>query len=222
MEVKIILLAIFVILSVNCVNAKRILITHPSPSQSHVIPVQILAKLLAERGHDVTLISSFPVNKDGKIKNFRDIKIDYDDKDKSETMKEMLKNPGATFSMTAMQQMPQIIATSGNSSLQSQEVRKMMKDESFDLVIVGYFFSEFLLGLGDHFKCPTVVISSFGMFSPLAWMVGNPMGIPAASHIALPMKGTSFFERLATFLMYILEAPITKILFDSLSRNVYK
>lgn len=222
MEVKIFILVIFVVLSGNCVNSKRILITHPSPSQSHVIPISILAKLLAERGHEITLISSFPVNKDGKIKNFRDIKIEFDDGDKGETIKEMLKNPGATFSLTAIKQMPELIAKSGNSSLQSKEVRRMMKEESFDLVIVGYFFSEFQLGLGDHFKCPTIMVSSFGMMSPLAWMMGNPLGIPAAPHIVLSQKGTSFFERLATLLMYTLEAPITKLLFDTLSRDVYK
>lgn len=222
MEVKIILLAFFVIFGANCVNSKRILITHPSPSQSHVIPAQILAKLLAERGHEVTLISAFPLNKDGKIKNFRDIKLDIDEGDKSETLKEMLKNPGSTFSLAAMKQFPVMVTQAGNASMQLPEVQKMMKEESFDLVIVGYFFSEFLLGFGDHFKCPTVVLASMGMFSTLGWMTGNPLGIPAAPHIAFPQSGNSFFERLATLIMYTTEAPIIKLMFDSLSKEVYK
>jgi hypothetical protein len=96
-----------------------------------------------------------------------------------------------------------------------------MKEESFDLVIVGYVFTEYFLGLGDHFKCPTIMISPHGMMSPLALMMGNPLGIPAAPHIML-LLGNDFFSRLGTSLMYGFEISLQKLLFRPAVKNVYK
>lgn len=61
--------------------------------------------------------------------------------------------------------MPKIMrgfAALGNSSLHHPEVRRMMQEEKIDIVIVGFFMNNFLLGIADHFKCPSIVLSSQG------------------------------------------------------------
>lgn len=216
---KVLILFTFAIFCATFVKSSKILIVQPSPSRSHVIPLQILANILVNRDHEITFVSSFPLSI--KKENYRDVVVPFDDSDK-DFMKDFLKNPGNMNAFNSITHMPQLIANSGNNTLQSKEMRKIMAEESFDLVIVGYFFSEFLLGLGDHFKCPTIVVSSFGLVSSMASMTGNPLGIPAAQHIAFIQKENGFFARLATAIIYTLEMGITKFIFTPLSKEVYE
>lgn len=206
-----------IIVSLNLANSSKILIAHPSPSRSHVLGVQAIAKILAEKGHEVTHITTFPPTK--PIKNYRVIDVPSDGTE-MDVVKEMIKKPGR-FSSSAMFKFPKMLSKIGNDTLQSPEVRKLMDEAKFDLLIVGYFFSEYLLGLGDHFKCPTVVISPHGMMTPLASMIGNPLGISASPHIAL-LLGNDFFSRLATLLMYSFDIMFGKVLFQPSTRKVYE
>ncbi len=68
-----------------------------------------------------------------------------------------------------------MIYNTGNLTLNMPEMKKLMREEKFDLLIVGFFMTEFCLGLGDHFKVPTIVFSPAGLFSTLSNMVGNPL-----------------------------------------------
>jgi len=52
-------------------ECSRILCLFPSPSRSHVIIATALLQELAEKGHEVTMLSPFPL--DTPIKNYRDI-----------------------------------------------------------------------------------------------------------------------------------------------------
>lgn len=69
---KFILIFINLILFTS-IESARILLVHPSPSKSHLIVSKALMKELASRGHDVTVISSFPLEK--PMKNYRDIYV---------------------------------------------------------------------------------------------------------------------------------------------------
>ncbi len=216
---KYFLALIFLLFCSNFVSSSKILIAQPSPSRSHVLPVQVLAKLLAEKGHEVTYITAFPLEK--SIKNYRDIKIEIDENDMA-FVKRSMADPGKLTFLKSTLEIPKIMAKIGNNTIQSKEVQKLMREESFDLVIVGYFFSEYLFGLGDHFKCPIIVISPVGMFQTLASMVGNPLGIPAAPHIGYMTGDNSFFSRLANAMIYGVEKCLVKFIFDSSTRRVYE
>ncbi len=88
MNFKTFFISLFLIFSF-C-DCARILIVFPSLSVSHVIPLQTLAKLLAEKDHKVTFVSAFPQTK--PIKNYRDIKIPYNEADKA-FVTEVAKDP---------------------------------------------------------------------------------------------------------------------------------
>ena len=65
---------IFVIFQILGSECSKILYIHPSLSRSHVIPSQVLAKVLAEKGHEVTFISPYSFGK--PIKNVCEIKLE--------------------------------------------------------------------------------------------------------------------------------------------------
>lgn len=60
-------------LLISEVSSSKILVVHTTPTASHVIVGKALYKELAIRGHDVTVISTYPLEE--KLKNYRDIPI---------------------------------------------------------------------------------------------------------------------------------------------------
>lgn len=63
-----------VLLSFQPIFCSKILAVFPSGSRSTVLVLQELTKELASRGHEVTFVSFFPLEK--PVKNHRDIKIE--------------------------------------------------------------------------------------------------------------------------------------------------
>lgn len=72
MSLKVILLICATVLIAE-IKCSRILVVYPCPSQSHLVNGKVLFKALAERGHNVTVISNFPL--DSPMENYRDIYI---------------------------------------------------------------------------------------------------------------------------------------------------
>lgn len=68
---KQLLFIFFAVLSV--IEGAKILVVHPSFSKSHVILGKALYTELAKSGHNVTVISNFPLEK--PMENYRDIYI---------------------------------------------------------------------------------------------------------------------------------------------------
>lgn len=60
------------------VQSARILGIFPSPGKSHFFLGQALMKALAEKGHDVTIVSAFGEKTPPKNHPYRDIVIDLD------------------------------------------------------------------------------------------------------------------------------------------------
>lgn len=192
---------VFVLLTICLVSeGSRILIYYPTIGVSHVLPLQALAKNLAARNHEITFVSPFPLSK--QVKNYRDIKLEYNDAAAASFISQVTKNPKSVSMLQMMSNMPQLIFNFGNETLQSNEVRKLMREEQFDLLIIGFFFTDFGLGLADHFKCPSIVFShGGGSFWTLNQMVGNPTSVSAVPSTFIGGEMTSFVSRLKTLFL---------------------
>lgn len=212
-------LAILLVIICATSYSSRILIYYPTIGISHVLPVQALAKSLAERNHEITFISPFPLSK--PMKNYRDIKLEFNDSATSAFISEVTKNPKKVSMFQMMSKMPELIFNLGNDTLQSYEVRKLMREEQFDLVIVGFFFTDFGLGLADHFKCPSIVFAHAGSFWTLNKMVGNPLSISAVPSSLVRGDMTSFVNRLKTFFLTIMEMTMAEYM-KYRSKQVYE
>lgn len=182
------------------------------------MPLQTLAVALAGKGHDVTFVSTYPLNK--KIPNYRDIKIPFDEAD-MEFMSVIAKDPKSKGPMYIFPRLTSLIYRLGNETLQMKEMRKMMAEEEFDLVIVGFFLTEFMLGLADHFKCPSILFSPAGAFTIMSQAIGNPLATAGASHVMLGMKEMNFFGRVKNFMVTGLELGAFQYL-KYRSRQVYE
>lgn len=146
-------LKLFALLFVVCAKecfASRILVLFPSPSRSHLVVMQGLTTALAERGHQVTVVSPFPLDK--KMENYRDIKVNFQDEHK-EFVQSILNDPGKNKNVFwNFPTLLKVCLKIGNDTLSMPQMRYLMNKEKFDLVITGFFLNNFMLGIADHFK----------------------------------------------------------------------
>jgi len=179
-------------------ECSKILILHPTISQSHVIPLQVLAKELAAKGHQITYVTTFPSNK--LIRNYREIEITINQADK-EFFSKITKDPKSVSIVKLARIVPSLACNLGNDTLQSPQLRKLMNEEEFDLLILGFFMNEFMLGLADHFKCPSIVFTPAAAFGMLNQMIGNPLSVTTVPVKTMTGKLDKFTSRLKNFLM---------------------
>ncbi|KAL7041127.1 hypothetical protein ACKWTF_000661 [Chironomus riparius] len=212
--------SIILFLAIASSECSRILFIHPCISRSTVLPLQVLAKDLAKKGHDVTFVSLYPFDK--KVENYRDIKIEPSEevaKFYEEGGKNVVDKPNP---LQMMKMFDKVAFQLGNETLQSKEVRGLM-NEQFDLVITGYFLNDFLLGLADHFKCPSIVFFSASFVSPINLMVGNPLSPEGAPHIFSQSNELSTLtQRVKNFLMNIIDRVIIKNVAYYKSKKIYE
>ena len=134
------------------------------------------------------------------MKNYRDIKVEVT-ADFLEMSSSMVKQPNQNM----MKMFPRLMSNifeMGNGMLSSPEFKKIMNEEKFDLVVIGMFFNDYLLGVGDHFKCPTIMLSVAGAFTFTNIMFGNPLGVGAVRHPIHNGDTKTFPQRIVNFLAF--------------------
>lgn len=190
------------LLACEIVVGSKILFLFPTPSKSHVLVAQGLSTTLAQKGHDVTFISSYPLSK--PLKNYRDIVLPIGELH-GEIVSDMVKNPDQSM-FKKLPQSLKMIKEMSDEMIQLPEFQKLLKEEKFDLLIIGMFFNNYLLGFGDHFKCPTMMLSVGGAFTLTNMLVGNPFGVSTVPHIFAPVEGRmDFWQRTKGFLIYTID-----------------
>ncbi|XP_053688667.1 UDP-glycosyltransferase UGT5-like [Sabethes cyaneus] len=186
------------------VDGSRILCIYPSPGRSHVIVGQALLKGLAERGHQVTMVSPFKLSK--PVKNYREVVVPVDDYVSKMTKSFLEKPPNM---LTAFPNMMQKMLAVANDTVNYPAFVELKK-EKFDLVIVGLFMADFVLGYGTYFGAPTVVLWTGGNTKFTSDLVGNPRAIESAANMLLgPQDVTKFTSRLKSFLIASVENVFT-------------
>ncbi|XP_063705569.1 UDP-glycosyltransferase UGT4-like [Culicoides brevitarsis] len=204
---KLNILSIFVLIFAQNVDSARILCFYPTPSKSGVLIAQPLMEELAKRGHEVTFVSPFPLGK--SVPNYRDVVISV----KNEATREL------TQRVTSKEQkhniltwLPKLVTLSSEATIEvikDEKFQEIMKKEKFDLIVFGYLFNNFQLGLQEHFNCSSVVLSSAPFFHFLEELLGHPNNPEAVRSIMLKkdeeMTGMNFFERVLNTLAYFVE-----------------
>ncbi|XP_063921532.1 UDP-glycosyltransferase UGT5-like [Zophobas morio] len=196
-------------------SCAKILGVFTSPERSHYILGSTLMKALAEKGHDVTVLSSYGEKEPPKTKGtYRDIVVTEIMKNMNEMM---AGGQGSMFDQGDMSpflaagflafMMPQMM----EPGLGDKEIQKLMhSNEKFDVVIVEQFMNDAEKALSTHFGAPLIVVSSMGANYWVNTLVGNPSPpsyIPMIStDYSIPM---TFCERLENSLLFLL----TEVLF---------
>lgn len=170
------------------------------PSFSHQIVFRPIWKQLSLRGHNVTVLTTDPIN-DANLKNLTEIDLSFAYKIwKSSSIIEVSRKEGySKFFFKSIDVGEEIM----RAQLEVKEVQELLKNpnnKTFDLIIVEPVYS---LGLGfaAKFNCPLVLVFSLDAFGNLQRIFGNPNHYILYPTHVLPIDNPmGFFERLRVFL----------------------
>lgn len=210
------------------VNGANILGLFTSHSPSHVIVHMSIAKILADQGHNVTIVAS----QVPKVKH-DNITVIIIPPTKEQ---EIVLNQGASALASKKNSLVSVIKSFfGSLKVIIDMQADMLKDPrftvlydnpdtKFDLVIQGFFMNSYQFGVAAKFKAPLVVSWSDApmIFSDI-W-VGNPSEISYVPGMNMAVKlgdKMNFFQRLKNWISSMFFR-IIKELLDIRMRSFYK
>nr|QIK00369.1 UDP-glycosyltransferase [Xylotrechus quadripes] len=205
---KSVFIFMFCLLCTSGIDAARILGVFPMPAPSHYFLGSALMKGLAEAGHDVTMISPFPVKDPPKNGSWRDIILDGMMEDMEEKFKKIdlftMQQQSAFSTILFLNFMGQ---STTEKTLSHPKVQELIhSNEKFDVVIVSQFVTDGLKPLANHFQGHLVLFSNTAVNSWLNHLVGNPTLPSFHPEVLLGLpKRMNFFERLSNTLFYVLQ-----------------
>lgn len=103
--------------------------------------------------------------------------------------------------------------------LDSPTIERLKREERFDLIVFGFFFNDFQLGIAAHFQCPSVIISGTPVTQTMRNIIGNP-SMPAivASPLLSASGGMTFTQRILNHIVLGIE----EVMFSAIDRFVYE
>ncbi|XP_011707628.1 PREDICTED: UDP-glucuronosyltransferase 1-9-like [Wasmannia auropunctata] len=199
---KVLLSVFLAILALDQIaNGYRILGVFPLHGKSHWIVHEALMKELARRGHQVDVITHFPLEK--PIPNYRDISL-------KGSMPQVHNNMSASdLQGLATPSIAMLVGMAGDSIcnlLNHPKMQELIKnppqDPPYDLVIQELFAAPCYLAFGRYLKVPTVATVASVFHDWLNEVSGNPMN-PAYIPSMFSSYGQrmNFKERLTNFLL---------------------
>ncbi|KAF4519855.1 UDP-glycosyltransferase-13 [Ephemera danica] len=179
------------------VHGARILVLLGFSGKSHNHGIGEVTSELALKGHDITVVTPFPVkNPPGKYRVI-DVPITRELMGTFDMMKHTNQNIVQklnTFWSLAAEHCPRM--------LNMPEVKSLL-NEKFDLVILSMFFNDCFLPFAYHNKAPLIMFSPSGMMSWVGTNVGNPEPTAYVPSIFLPFSHEmTFMQRFGNTLAY--------------------
>lgn len=208
--------------------AANILGIFTSYAPSHLIVHMSVVKVLAEEGHNVTVVTSqVPKVTHDKINLILIPPSKYHMKMTNKALVEMATTK-TTFLRTVTNFFGSLkpMIDMQADILKDPRFTELYKnpDTKFDLVILGYFMNSFALGVAAKFKAPTAIswMAPSMLFSDL--LVGNPSEVAYVPDINIALKvgeKMTFWQRLQN-LFYNAFYRVIKMLLDIRMRTFYR
>uniref|UniRef100_A0A1B0A5W2 UDP-glycosyltransferases domain-containing protein n=1 Tax=Glossina pallidipes TaxID=7398 RepID=A0A1B0A5W2_GLOPL len=185
-------------------NILGVFLTH---SPSHLIVHMSVAKVLAEEGHNVTVV----VTQEPKVNHKKihtiiippgEEHIEILHKEFSDLAKE---KPSVLRTLRNLIGSLRLLIDMQKDALEDERFTQLYDnpDTKFDLVIVGYFLNSFQLGVAAKFNAPVVLSWMSAPIQIINNYVGNPNGISYVPNTMLAVKlgdKMNFQERVQNFL----------------------
>ncbi|XP_041981120.1 UDP-glycosyltransferase UGT5-like isoform X1 [Aricia agestis] len=171
------LCVIAIVISVSVINSEEmkplnILAIFPFPGKSHGIIFNNLLEALVRRGHNLTHVSYFPINK--PLKYYRHIHLAED------TSAKVLEDDFVLeSSYSTILEVNKLVVVAGNENckmlLDNKHVQKLwMEKTKFDLVVYEYFSTDCPLAIAHRLGAPVVGLTGCTL---MAWQF-DTLGVP--------------------------------------------
>nr|CAH7722340.1 unnamed protein product [Callosobruchus chinensis] len=188
-------------ISIDC--ARILGIFHMS-SYSHHVVFQPIFKELSLRGHQVTVVTTRPLN-DPDLVNLTEIDVSSNTEipKRLNVQHNIRKEQPIQVKIRAISELNYEVAENTLSNKHFIDIYNN-SESRFDVVLVQPYLSPILYGVAAKLKAPFVGISSFGGFIGSHYAMGNPHPPSLHSEIYSPYHGRmTFYERLRSTLYYV-------------------
>ncbi|XP_013116686.2 UDP-glycosyltransferase UGT4 isoform X1 [Stomoxys calcitrans] len=210
-------------LVITCSEGANILAFLPSSSPSHLVSQMAVVKEMAQRNHNVTVVSVLPLKSEWLHPSITYIKLDRGHFDMYLAMKaitnfnlariwDLMKfYEDTTLSLADCLEDPQMLELRNNNG------------NNFDLILYGYIFGDFFFGLGEHFDCPVALLWSNVPLGYVMRLIGNPYEISYSivSMLNLATHPTGFRFRLNNVLTLVVDF-VTTAVREYMERSIYE
>ncbi|XP_039493155.1 UDP-glucosyltransferase 2-like [Drosophila santomea] len=225
---KALLLAIALAALMGSSQGANILGLFPSLSPSHLIIQMSAAKVLAEKGHNVTVVTTLKPVVTHKSINVIQVPLSKEEAQQmSDSIGAMSKNDNSNMALSLLRMTDQMdfMIRKNAETLMNDRVRDLYlnRGNKFDLVISGYFMNDFQLGFAKKVNAPVIVLATMPPNQLLNPLVGNPQEVSYAG-ISNPEEGSkavTFQSRLASY-MQSLGFGVFSYLSERRNRKWYK
>lgn len=195
----------FCVLFCSFCHAANILAVMPIPSYSHQIVFRPLWRELASRGHNITLLTTDPMN-DSSLVNITEVNwhFAYDLWNVKHKSGEMMRDY-QTDLLSVASLFIDMMNDITEQELSHPEVQKLLRnpETKFDLLIVENIYPS-MIALSERFKCPYIAVAPLDLLGIVHEAVGNPTNPALYPDFMVPFTGTlNFFERLVSSLFWI-------------------
>lgn len=182
-------------------ESAKILSIFNFPSKSYYILHSALLNALANKGHDVSLLSPFETAKND---NFTSIALSELLTYKSEYMGPMLQ-PRKSFMISTVNFQIKIFTDLIELFWKNQKVQDLINSqEKYDIVILSIVFNESILGLAKKLNATTISLSTFGTTPQINKLTGNPEPISYVPTMFSSLSNKmSFLQRTYNVLLYL-------------------
>lgn len=199
--------SVFICISIlfNCCNAIKILTIISTPSKSHWITAQNLMQELVKSGHEITMVSPYPLK--NPPQNYRDVSIVESIEHFKKAMQDGLFDE-MNWNLIELTKSNAIFGHEvAEFTLKHPNVVKLMRsNEEFDLIFLEIFINDALLGFHSYYNAPVIGISPMGITPWMSYIVGNPMPYSYVPHIfSKYTERMSYEERFMNALTNIVE-----------------
>ncbi|KAH8413432.1 hypothetical protein KR009_011041 [Drosophila setifemur] len=187
-------------------EGSNILGVFTSHSPSHFIVNMSIMKALAEKGHNITVISATPPKVTHKsIKHIVVPMSAADEKVLNDGMAGLTKEkPSMMNTMKSIFSSLGMLIDKQVDVLEDPRFQELYlnKGNKFDLVFVGFFFNSYQVALGARFNCPVIVTWTGPPMIMVNEVMGNPelLSIPQAQIAVAPGQAMDFKQRVQNFL----------------------
>ena len=192
-------------------HADQILMLAPVCSKSHKISFMPIIEALAEKGHQVTVVTPFPP--DNTIKNVREVVIENNIFTEMEINWFQMSQEGFFDFFARTIKMFRMTMTIGYQQfVRNEEIQEIIQSRDVDLVIVDAILNDFVLQIVDHLNVPYIFYSSA---ASVPWVM-NAISAPLEYATVPDGLGDSgsemtFMERLSNMLSSELFLLVRKI-----------
>lgn len=152
-----------VLLTYCCASASHILGVFVNVHRSQLLVHLAVARVLLQRGHQLTLVTTLPLEQEWLVENITHILVPWEPPVAKDNVllrvQRRLQDSGQLLSQPAWRDFME---------------REPAYGQGYDLMLLGYHFNDHLLGVAAHFKCPVAIIYTQQPIGFVHSLLGNP------------------------------------------------